>query len=53
MAVFQDEEYQRIVIPDEMTFLKREEAKMMIGHEEVKWSDGLVAKGVEAPISEQ
>ncbi|CAD6566935.1 MAG: hypothetical protein CYPHOPRED_001279 [Cyphobasidiales sp. Tagirdzhanova-0007] len=43
MAVFQDEEYKRLVVPDEESFLKRSEAKMMIGYDEQKeWSDGKV-----------
>jgi len=40
MAVFQDEEYLRVVVPDETSFLKRHEGKMMIGYDEVKWVDG-------------
>ncbi|KAJ9144234.1 hypothetical protein NKR23_g6237 [Pleurostoma richardsiae] len=43
MAVFQDEEYNRVVVPDEQRFLKRSEAKMMVGWDEVKW-EGLEAK---------
>ena len=38
--IFQDEEYNRVVLPDEESFLKRHEAKMMIGHDEDKWVDG-------------
>lgn len=45
--IFQDEEYQRVVIPDEESFLKRSEATMMIGYDEDKWVDGAVAKGVD------
>ena len=37
MAVFHDAEYLRVVVPDEMTFLDREKAVMMVGHEELKW----------------
>ena len=40
--VFQDEEYKRVVIPDEESFLKRSEAVMMIGYDEDKWVDGKV-----------
>ncbi len=29
-----------MVIPDEESFLKRHEAKLMIGHDEDKWVDG-------------
>lgn len=35
--VFQDEEYNRVVVPDEEKFLKRKDAKMMVGWDEVKW----------------
>ncbi|CAH0058081.1 unnamed protein product [Clonostachys solani] len=40
LAVFTNEEYQRIVVPDEQKFLKREEAQMIVGWEEPKWVDG-------------
>ena len=40
MQVFQDEEYKRMVIPDEEKFIKRSEAVMMIGHDEEKWEGG-------------
>ncbi|MCJ1389885.1 hypothetical protein MMC18_002742 [Xylographa bjoerkii] len=40
--VFQDEEYKRVVIPDEESFLKRNEAVMMIGYDEDKGLDGKV-----------
>jgi len=42
MAVFQDEEYNRVVVPDEESFMKRHDAKMMLGHDEDKWADGKV-----------
>ncbi|MCJ1401106.1 hypothetical protein MMC11_004318 [Xylographa trunciseda] len=42
MSIFQDEEYNRVVVPDEESFLKRSEAVMMIGHDEDKWVDGKV-----------
>ncbi|KAH8896081.1 hypothetical protein GQ53DRAFT_819234 [Thozetella sp. PMI_491] len=38
--VFTDVEYLRIVVPDEEKFLKRAEAQMVIGWEELKWVDG-------------
>ena len=38
--IFQDEEYTRVVLPDEETFLKRHDVKMMIGHDEDKWVGG-------------
>ncbi|MCJ1415701.1 hypothetical protein MMC32_002033 [Xylographa parallela] len=44
MSVFQDEEYKRVVIPDEESFLKRSEAVMMIGYDEEKWVDGKVCE---------
>lgn len=37
--MFQDEEYIRVVITDEEKFLKRHEAKMMLGHDEIKWDE--------------
>jgi len=38
--VFQDEEYIRVVITtDEEKSLKRHEAKMMLGHDEIKWDE--------------
>ncbi|KAK5108193.1 hypothetical protein LTR62_008724 [Meristemomyces frigidus] len=46
-AVFQDGEYLRVVVPDEMKFLDREKALMMIGTVEVKWEDGRPAEGIE------
>ncbi|TKA67285.1 hypothetical protein B0A55_09237 [Friedmanniomyces simplex] len=46
MAVFQDPEYERVVVPDEMRFLDRQAARMMVGYEEVKWEDGKAAEGV-------
>ncbi|GAM83010.1 hypothetical protein ANO11243_009960 [Dothideomycetidae sp. 11243] len=42
MAVFQDPEYIKTVIPDEESFLKRDEAQMMVGWDEVHWRDGKV-----------
>ncbi|KAK4580504.1 hypothetical protein LTR86_000707 [Recurvomyces mirabilis] len=50
MAVFQDPEYHRIVVPDEMTFLDRDAASMMIGTTEVKWEDGKPAEGVKVHL---
>ncbi|RDW64248.1 hypothetical protein BP5796_10750 [Coleophoma crateriformis] len=44
MAVFQDEEYLRVVVPDEESFLKRSEAVMMLGNDEVKWDIGKKAE---------
>ncbi|RDW77000.1 hypothetical protein BP6252_05053 [Coleophoma cylindrospora] len=44
MAVFQDEEYLRVVVPDEESFLKRSEAVMMLGNDEVKWDNGKKAE---------
>jgi hypothetical protein len=41
-AVFQDPEYQSIVVPDELKFLKRDEATLLVGYEEMKWVDGKV-----------
>lgn len=46
MAVFQDEEYHRVVVPDEMKFLDREKAVMMVGYEEVEWDGGKVVESV-------
>ncbi len=43
--VFQDEEYLRVVVPDEESFLKRHEGKMMIGHDDTKWVDGKKVEG--------
>ncbi|TVY40592.1 hypothetical protein LSUB1_G003033 [Lachnellula subtilissima] len=40
VAVFQDEEYLRVVVPDEEKFLKRSEGIMMLGWEDVVWVDG-------------
>lgn len=40
MAVFTNEEYLKIVVPDEQTFLKREEALMLVGYEVPRWVDG-------------
>ena len=37
LAVFQSEDYHRIVVPEEEKFLKRAEVVMMFGEEEVKW----------------
>ena len=45
--VFHDEEYLRTVVPDEEKFLKRAEAKMMVGWDEDKWVDGKVVEAVE------
>ena len=47
MTVFQDEEYLRVVVPDEEKFLNRHEAMMMIGRDEELWIDRKVASGVE------
>ena len=46
LQVFQDEEYQRVVVPDEESFLKRSEATMMVGWDEDKWVDGKPTAGV-------
>ena len=35
------------MVPDEEKFLKRHEAKMMIGSDEVLWVDGKTADGVQ------
>ena len=40
VQIFQDEEYLRVVVPDEEGFIKRSEARMMLGHDEDKWVDG-------------
>jgi hypothetical protein len=40
VQVFTNEEYLRIVVPDEEKFLKRSEAEMIVGWEETKWVDG-------------
>jgi len=40
IAVFTNEEYLKIVVPDEQTFLKREEALMFVGYEVPRWVDG-------------
>ncbi|KAK5736812.1 hypothetical protein LTR17_007137 [Elasticomyces elasticus] len=50
MAVFQDPEYERIVVPDEKKFLDREKAVMMLGWEEVKWDDHKPAEGVKVEL---
>lgn len=50
MAVFQDPEYERVVVPDEMKFLDREKAVMMLGYEEVKWENGGPAQGVKVEV---
>ncbi|KAK3646002.1 hypothetical protein LTR56_008880 [Elasticomyces elasticus] len=50
MAVFQDPEYEKIVVPDEMKFLDREKAVMMLGWEEVKWDDHKPAAGVKVEL---
>ncbi|KAK5689193.1 hypothetical protein LTR17_026448 [Elasticomyces elasticus] len=50
MAVFQDPEYTRIVVPDEKKFLDREKAVMMLGWEEVKWDDRKPAEGVKVEL---
>ncbi|EXJ75708.1 uncharacterized protein A1O5_00215 [Cladophialophora psammophila CBS 110553] len=42
LSVFADEEYLRVVVPDEKKFLKRETAIMMIGEEQPKKVDGKV-----------
>jgi hypothetical protein len=47
MAVFQDDEYLRIVVPDEEKFLKRHEAVMMLGRDETLWDNGKVIEGVD------
>ena len=38
--VFTNEEYLRVVVPDEQTFLKREDAVMMLGSEVPRWMGG-------------
>lgn len=45
-AIFHDQEYLEKVVPDEKSFLKRDEGIVLIGHEEVKWEDGKAADGV-------
>lgn len=37
MAVFQDPEYLSVVVPDELKFIDKSKAVMMIGHGETKW----------------
>ena len=46
MAVFQDEEYMRVVVLDEEKFLKRHETMMMVGRDEEHVVDGKMADGV-------
>ena len=38
--MFTNEEYLRVVVPDEQKFAKREEAAMLIGYEVPKWVEG-------------
>lgn len=45
MQVFQDEEYLRLVVPDEEKFLKRSEAVLMLGRDDTKWVDGKKVEG--------
>ena len=40
MEVFSNEEYLKVVVPDEQKFLKREEAVMMLGWEVPRWMEG-------------
>jgi hypothetical protein len=42
LQIFQDEEYNRLVVPDEQKFIKREEGLLMIGSDEVKLDGGKV-----------
>jgi hypothetical protein len=35
-----DEDYLKVVVPDEEKFLKRDEALPMVGWDEDKWVDG-------------
>ena len=37
VQIFQDPEYASKVVPDEKSFLDRDGATLLIGHEEVKW----------------
>ena len=38
--MFGNEEYLKIVVPDEQTFLKRDEAVMLLGYEVPRWFEG-------------
>jgi hypothetical protein len=38
--VFTNEEYLKIVVPDEQKFLKRDDAVMLVGWEVPRWVDG-------------
>jgi len=44
VAIFQDEEYKRVVVPDEEKFLNRRSAKFLLGHDEDKWVDGKIVE---------
>jgi hypothetical protein len=38
--ILQGEEYLRVVVPDKESFLKRHEARIMIGNDKDLWADG-------------
>lgn len=42
-TVFSDPIYIEVVIPDEKTFIDRDNAILLIGHEEVKWDRSINA----------
>lgn len=42
-AVFSDPTYIEVVMPDEKTFIDRDNAILLIGHEEVKWERTITA----------
>ncbi|KAI1380263.1 hypothetical protein F4677DRAFT_441579 [Hypoxylon crocopeplum] len=44
LAIFTDEEYLRVVVPDEANFFKRADVAIMVGWEEDKWEDGKLAE---------
>jgi hypothetical protein len=39
-TVFQNEEYLKVVVPDEESFMKRDQAMVLVGQELPKWVEG-------------
>jgi len=49
LAIAEDEEYNRVVVPDEKKFTKRDEWEYMLTYDEPIWENGKLKTNVEIP----
>ena len=49
LAIAEDEEYNRVVVPDEKKFTKKDEWEYMLAYVEDIWEDGKLKADIEVP----